>query len=314
MNIILNLVNKRVGGSVRIFEYFRRRKANSIEQKVRSKNIGKRYLMLISGCLIVAFAFNLFFLKYDIVCFGVSGISIVLNGFGVNPSIFILSANIFLMILAYFVLGFDNMKNQLVGALSYPIFVEITSFITERIDLGGTELVVIAIMGGVFAGIGYGLIYKSDFSTGGTDVIIEIISKYGKISMGNAGLIVNGIIVIIGKIVFSWDIVLYAILVSYLISIFTDKVLLGISKSKVFYIVTNKKNDDIVRDFLISLPEVGATVIDAEGGYSSDDQTLLLAVVSTREYFIVKEGLKEIDKDIFFLVCDSYEVSNNGGL
>ena len=299
---------------MRIFEYFRRRKANSIEQKVRSKNIGKRYLMLISGCLIVAFAFNLFFLKYDIVCFGVSGISIALNEFGVNPSIFILSANIFLMILAYFVLGFDNMKNQLVGALSYPIFVEITSFITERIDLGGTELVVIAIMGGVFAGIGYGLIYKSDFSTGGTDVIIEIISKYGKISMGNAGLIVNGIIVIIGKIVFSWDIVLYAILVSYLISIFTDKVLLGISKSKVFYIVTNKKNDDIVRDFLISLPEVGATVIDAEGGYSSDDQTLLLAVVPTREYFIVKEGLKEIDKDIFFLVCDSYEVSNNGDL
>ena len=213
MNIILNLVNKRVGGSVRIFEYFRRRKANSIEQKVRSKNIGKRYLMLISGCLIVAFAFNLFFLKYDIVCFGVSGISIVLNEFGVNPSIFILSANIFLMILAYFVLGFDNMKNQLVGALSYPIFVEITSFITERIDLGGTELVVIAIMGGVFAGIGYGLIYKSDFSTGGTDVIIEIISKYGKISMGNAGLIVNGIIVIIGKIVFSWDIVLYLSLI-----------------------------------------------------------------------------------------------------
>ena len=270
--------------------------------------------MLISGCLIVAFAFNLFFLKYDIVCFGVSGISIVLNEFGVNPSIFILSANIFLMILAYFVLGFDNMKNQLVGALSYPIFVEITSFITERIDLGGTELVVIAIMGGVFAGIGYGLIYKSDFSTGGTDVIIEIISKYGKISMGNAGLIVNGIIVIIGKIVFSWDIVLYAILVSYLISIFTDKVLLGISKSKVFYIVTNKKNDDIVRNFLISLPEVGATVIDAEGGYSSDEETLLLAVVPTREYFIVKEGLKEIDKDIFFLVCDSYEVSNNGDL
>lgn len=299
---------------MRIFEYFRRRKANSIEQKVRSKNIGKRYLMLISGCLIVAFAFNLFFLKYDIVCFGVSGISIVFNEFGVNPSIFILSANIFLMILAYFVLGFDNMKNQLVGALSYPIFVEITSFITERIDLGGTELVVIAIMGGVFAGIGYGLIYKSDFSTGGTDVIIEIISKYGKISMGNAGLIVNGIIVIIGKIVFSWNIVLYAILVSYLISIFTDKVLLGISKSKVFYIVTNKKNDDIVRDFLISLPEVGATVIDVEGGYSSDDQTLLLAVVPTREYFIVKEGLKEIDKEIFFLVCDSYEVSNNGDL
>lgn len=299
---------------MRIFEYFRRKRIDSITQMVNKKNIGKRYLMLICGCLIVAFAFNLFFLKYDIVCFGVSGISIVLNEFGVNPSIFILGANIFLMIVAFFVLGFENMKNQMVGAFSYPIFVELTSFITDRIDLGNTELVVIAIMGGVFAGIGYGLIYKSNFSTGGTDVIIEIICKFGKMSMGNAGLIVNGIIVIVGKIVFSWDIVLYAILVSYLISVFTDKVLLGISKSKVFYIVTDKKNDDIVRNFLVSLPSVGATVIDAEGGYSNDEETLLLVVVPTREYFIVKEGLKEIDKDIFFLVCDSYEVSNNGDL
>jgi uncharacterized membrane-anchored protein YitT (DUF2179 family) len=114
--------------------------------------------------------------------------------------------------------------------------------------------------------------------------------------------------------VFGWDIVLYAILVSYLISVFTDKILLGISKSKAFYIVVNKEKDDMVRDFLISLPDVGTTVIDAEGGYSSEDETLLLAVVPTRSYFIVKEGLKEIDNNIFFLVCDSYEVSDNGDL
>lgn len=299
---------------MKLFDFFRKKKVDSIVEKVRKKNIGKRYAMLIAGCLIVAFAFNLFFLKYDIVCFGVSGIAIVLSEFGVNPSLFIMIANILLMVLAYFVLGFDNMKNQLVGALSYPIFVEITSLITDHIDLGNTEMIVIAIIGGVFAGIGYGLIYKSNFSTGGTDVIISIICKYLKISMGNAGLIVNGIIVIIGKLVFSWDIVLYAILVSYLISFFTDKVLLGISKSKAFYIVTNKDKDDLVRDFLVSLPGVGTTVIDAEGGYSSDEETLLLAVVPTRDYFVVKEGLKEIDENIFFLVCDSYEVSNKGDL
>ena len=212
--------------------------------------------MLLSGCLIVAFSFNLFFLRYDIVCFGVSGISIVLNEFGVNPSLFILIANIVLMIVAYFVLGYENMKNQLVGALSYPIFVSLTSMITKYIDLGATEMIVIAVVGGVLAGIGYGLIYKSNFSTGGTDVIVGIIHKYLKMSMGNAGLIVNGSIILLGKLVFGWDIVLYAILVSYLISIFTDKVLLGISKSKAFYIVVDKEKDDMVRDFLISLPDV----------------------------------------------------------
>ena len=295
-----------------MFDYFRRKKIDTIVDAIKKKNVGKRYLMLILGCLIVAFSFNLFFLRYGIVCFGVSGISIVLNEFGVNPSLFILISNIVLMIIAFFVLGYENMKNQLVGALSYPIFVSLTELITKHIDLGNTEMVVIAILGGVFAGIGYGLIYKSDFSTGGTDVIIGIICKYFKISMGNASLIVNGIIVLIGKIVFSWDIVLYAILVSYLISVFTDKVLLGISKCKAFYIVADKKNDELIRKFLLSIDGVGTTIIDAEGGYSNNEETLLLAVVPSRSYFIVKDGLKEIDKNMFFLVCDSYEVSEKG--
>ena len=132
--------------------------------------------------------------------------------------------------------------------------------------------------------------------------------------MGNASLIVNAVIVAVGKIVFPWSTILYGILVSYLISIFTDKVLLGISKSKAFYIVSSKEKDDLIRDFLISLPGVGTTVIDAEGGFSSDSQTLLLAVVPTRSYFIVKEGLKEIDNNVFYLVCDSYEVSNGDRL
>ena len=296
-----------------ILEYFRKKKVDSIIETVKKKNIGKRYLMLILGCLIVAFAFNLFFLRYNIVCFGVSGISIVLSKYGISPSAFILIANIILLIVAYFVLGFDSAKNQLVGALIYPIFIEITSLVTDKIDLGNTEMVVIAILGGVFAGIGYGLIYKSNYSTGGTDVIIEIICKFLKISMGTSGLIVNGLIIAFGKIAFTWSTVLYAILVAYLISIFTDKVLLGISKSKAFYIVVSKEKEFEIKEYLLSIEGVGTTVIDAEGGYSKENQTLLLAVVPTRSYFIVKDGLREIDKNIFFLVCDSYEVSDKEG-
>lgn len=299
--------------SVKLFNYFRRKKVDNIVENVKKRNAPKRYLMLILGCFILAFAFNVFFLKYDIVCFGVSGLSIVLSKFGVNPSIFILLANIILMIVSYIVLGKESTKNQLVGALLYPVFIELTGLFAGYIDFGNIEMVVVAVLGGVFAGLGSGLIYKSNFSTGGTDVIIEIICKYLKMSMGSAGLIVNACIIALGKIVFSWDTVLYAVLVSYLISVITDKVLLGISKSKAFYIVTNKEKDDLIRNFLVSVPGVGTTVIDAEGGYSSNEQTLLLAVVPTRSYYIVKEGLEEIDNDIFFLVCDSYEVSNDKG-
>lgn len=288
----------------------RQRRINKILEEVNKKNIFKRYLMLISGCLIVAFAFNLFFLRYNIVCFGVSGISIVLSEFGVNPSMFIMGANIFLLIISYFFLGVDDVKNQIVGALIYPVFVEITLYITDMIDLAGLEMIIIAVIGGILAGIGYGLIYKSGYSTGGTDVLGNLICKYSKISMGSAMMFVNVAIIVIGKIVFSWEIVMYAIVVAYLISVATDKILLGISNSKAFYIVSPRDKDDLVRDFLVSLPSVGCTIIDASGGYSNDKQTLILAVAPTKMYFMIKEGLREIDKGIFYLVCDSYEVSN----
>ncbi len=291
-----------------IFKRLRRERINKIIKDINKKNLLKRYIMLLSGCLIVAFAFNLFFLRYNIVCFGVSGISIVLSEFGVNPSVFILSANIILMIISYFFLGIDDVKNQLMGALIYPIFVELTLKVTNLIDLGDLEFIIIAVMGGIIAGIGYGLIYKSGFSTGGTDVIGNLVCKYSKISMGSAMMFVNVAIIALGKIVFPWKIVLYAIVVAYLISVATDKILLGISNSKAFYIVVSKQKDDMVLDFLLSLPGVGCTIVDASGGYSDGKKTLLMAVAPTKMYFIIKEGLREIDKDIFYLVCDSYEV------
>ena len=295
-----------------IFKRMREKRIDKIIEAVNKKNVFKRYLMLLTGCLIVAFSFNLFFLRYNIVCFGVSGISIVLAEFGINPSIFIMVANIVLIIISYFFLGIEDVKNQIVGALIYPVFVELTLKITDLIDLGNLEFIIIAVMGGILAGIGYGLIYKSGYSTGGTDVIGNLICKYSKISMGNAMMFVNVSIIVIGKIVFSWKIVMYAIVVAYLISVATDKILLGISHSKAFYIVVSKDKDDIVRDFLTSLDGVGSTIIDASGGYSNDKQTLILAVAPTKMYFIIKEGLREIDKNIFYLVCDSYEVSNKG--
>ena len=293
-----------------IFKKFREKRINDIIEKINKKNIVKRYIMLLSGCLIVAFAFNLFFLRYNIVCFGVSGISIVFAKFGVDPSVFIMIANIILIVVSYFFLGVEDVKNQIVGALTFPVFVSLTLKVTNLIDFGNLEMIVIAVMGGILAGLGYGLIYKSGYSTGGTDVIGNLICKYSKISMGNAMMFVNISIIIIGKMVFSWKIIMYAIVVAYLISIVTDKILLGISNSKAFYIVVPRNKDDLVRDFLTSLEGVGSTIIDAYGGYSNDKETLILAVVPTRMYFLVKEGLYEIDKSIFYLVCDSYEVSS----
>lgn len=290
------------------FRKLREKRVNEILKSVNSKHLFRRYTLLMIGCFIVAFAFNLFFLQYGIVCFGISGLSIVVNEFGIDPSLFILIGNIILLIISFFALGMDKTKNSVIGSLVFPLFVKLTSPLTAYIPLGDVEMIVIAIFGAVLTGVGYGIIFKTGFTTGGTDIINQIIAKYSKVSLGTSMLMVDGLVVLSAKIVFSWEIVLYGAIVLYIISMLTDKVILGISQSKAFYIVTDKVEE--VREFLLSIMNGGVTIINAKGGYSNEKQQLLLGVVPTRSYFVVKEGLKEIDNDIFFLVCDAYEVSN----
>lgn len=290
------------------FKKLREKRVNEVINIINKKNLFKRYMLLILGCFIVALAFNVFFLQYGIVCFGISGLSIVTNEFGINPSLFILIANIILLIISFLVLGVDKTKNSIIGSLIFPIFVTITEHIVPYIKIENVELIVIAIFGAVLTGLGYGIIFKTGFTTGGTDIINQILSKYFKISLGKSMLIIDGLVVLSARIVFTWEIVLYGLIVLYIISFLTDKVILGISQSKAFYIITEKESE--VREFLLSVMNGGVTIINARGGYTNEKQQLLLGVVPSRSYFMVKEGLKEIDKNIFFLVCDAYEVSS----
>ena len=291
-----------------IFKKIRQKRIRKILEEVDHKDLTKRYALLALGCFTVALAFNIFFKQYGIVCFGVSGLSIVLSHFGIPNTLFILVANVFLLILSYFCLGKKKTKNAIVGSLLFPFFVGITELLVPYITFNDVETLVIAIFGGVLAGIGYGLIYKTNFNTGGTDIICEIVSKYTKVSLGKAMWVADGLVVLSGLIVSSWEIVLYGFLVLCLISFMIDRVVLGISQSKAFYIVTNHQEE--VREFLLSITDGGVTLINARGGFTNHKETLLLGVVPTRQYFIVKEGLKQIDKDIFFLACDAYEVSS----
>ena len=118
-----------------MFKKFREKRIDRIIDEINRKNIINRYAMLLFGCLILAFTFNLFFLRYDIVCFGVSGISIVMNKFGIPPSTFIMVVNIILLIISYFFLGINDTKNQIIKHFNFNdeegLFVFIDSILHE---------------------------------------------------------------------------------------------------------------------------------------------------------------------------------------
>lgn len=287
------------------FKKIREHKVNKAINEVNKKNKIQRYIWLVIGCFIVSFAFNVFFLEHNLVCIGITGLSVVLQKY-MEPSRLIFIINVGLIVLSYILLGKEKTKNSIIGAILVPIFVSLTKPLVPYFDLNGLEITVIAIIGAVLTGFGYGIIFKNGFTGGGTDIINQIISKYTKVSIGSAMLITDGLVVLSAKLVFGWQTVLYGFIILYIISTLTDKVILGISQSKAFYIVTNKEEE--VRQFLITINNSGVTLLNVKGGYTNDKHLLLLAVVPTRNYFLVKEGLKAIDKDIFFLVCDAYEV------
>lgn len=289
--------------------FFKRKKiSENILENIYQKFRIRRYIQLVVGIFIMAVTFNLFLYPNDIVFGGVSGLAIVANRlFNIEASMFIYAASSILLIVSYFALGTEKTLGSIVGSLLFPLFVQLTENVGTYITIANSEVLLCALFGGVLYGFGAGLVFKAGFTSGGTDIINQILSKYLHVSMGNAMLMSDGLIVILGAFVFGVNKLMYALIVIYIIGIMTDKVLLGISDSKAFYIITEK--DDEVKEYILNYLGHGVTIFDTRGGFTKERQKLLMCVVPTKEYFKLKEGIHEIDNKSFFVVTDAYEVS-----
>lgn len=271
---------------------------------VFSKSSISRFIYFILGMLLFSFSFNYFLLPNDLVFGGVSGLSIIFKNI-LDPSIFVFVVSSLLLIISYIFLGKEKTFGSAVGSLLLPVFLKIMSFVTDNIDKVD-EVFLAVIFGGLLAGVGIGFVYKAGFTMGGTDIINQIIHKYFKISLGKCMLISDGSIVLCSFLSFGLIKFMYSVVVLYIISTMTDKVLLGISNSKAFYIVTSQVNE--VKNYVMVKLGHGITIFDAVGGFSKEDQKVLFCVIPTKDYFKLKEGIHDIDKDAFFVVTDAYEV------
>ena len=201
----------------------------------------KRYLTLIVGLFLYAFAYNLFLKTNNLVTGDVDGIATIFKS-TINPNLLIAILCILLLIISFPLLGVKTSMGSVIGTILFPIFVILTSNVADIIKIDSSDLLLIAIVAGVIRGIGYGLTFKMGFTTGGTDILNQIVAKYFKMSVGNAMIIVDGSIVVIGGFVYGWTNMLYALIVLYILSVITDKIMLGISKSKAFYIITSEED------------------------------------------------------------------------
>ena len=279
---------------------------NKLIKEIHESKKIRRAFMFVVGVFLCAIAFNLF-IKPSHLIFGVSGISIVTEKlFNIDPAIIILIGNILLLIASYVYLGRKQSRVAIIGSILYPVFIKLTEFVPNYVNLDQTEPIVIAVCGAFISGLGTGIIFKNNFSCGGTDILKQIFSKYGKMSYSMSNIYSEVLIMLLGGLVFGPKAFIYSVITLVISGKVSDRVIMGISEYKTLQIVTAKANH--IKEFITVNLNHGVTEIDAKGGYTDNKKKVLLCAIPTREYFIATEGIKKIDPEAFVIAIDTYEI------
>ena len=261
------------------------------------------------GVFLLAMCYNVLLLPNNFVVGGMSGLGIVFQElFGWNATIFIYASSIILLIVSYFLLGKEVTSNTIIGSLLYPLMISITGpiseFILDKMDVN--ETIVLVCLAGFFYGTAHGIIYKMGFTTGGGDVVMQLVSKYLKVSTARANFIYSFIIILLSGYVFGISSLIYAIIILIISNLLIDKIIVGISNSKVFFISTQKLKE--VKDVIHHEYDSGFTILPTKSSHFHKRRELIMVVVPNREYYSFKNRILEIDPKAFFIINNCYEV------
>ena len=263
-------------------------------------NKGKIVVFSLS-LLIAAINFNLLLKPVSIVSGGSGGLALVLqNIIKLSTSHIIAIIYIIMLILSIVFLSKKTVMSIILASVLYPLCTYLTDDITSIIFLNYNDVFLICIVSGIISGITNGIAFRFGYATGGLGVIAPIISKYLKISVSTVNFMVNAIIVLMGAYFYGFNMVVYAIVLLYISSFISNIVILGLSSNKAMFIKSDKNNQIIV--MLHKKYLTNATILDNE------KDEMLLVVIKNIDYSAVKLDLKRIDKKVFFITNDCYEV------
>lgn len=272
----------------------------------------RNYSLILIGAFIMASGFVLFITPYKIVPGGVYGISIVLHYLiGTKVGMTALAFDIPLTLIGIKVLGPRFGMKTVVGFFATAIFMDTMTYFYGQEPLVQDDPLLSSIFGGLFIGLGLGLIFKAKATSGGSDIVAMIISKYTKLPLGQLMIVVDSVIVLIGLIAFKdWRIPLYSLIVIFITGKVVDVVLEGMSYDKVLFIISDKTQE--IRDKITKDLNRGGTLVHGEGMYSGNDKSIVFTVVTRREMAMLTEFVNSIDPNAFVTVLNSNEILGNG--
>lgn len=269
----------------------------------------KRYLKIILGCLIISLTLNMLFKGSELVPSGLFGFAILyMNKTSMNLALIVLLANIFFFVFGYLILNYRELKKMILPFLLVPALIFLTSPLTNIIDIGEIDPLLLSLYSGVFMGIGYNLIYKEGYFASGTDVIMLVTRRITHTRIYLPNYLIDVLWIIIGIHSYGFEGAMYSLLSIIIMEVLSKRARVGVSDSKVFYIITKKEKE--VREFILDELNRDLTSFDTKGGFLKSRNRVLMCVISTKEYYKLKEGIREIDPHAFISITDSYEVIN----
>lgn len=282
------------------------------KEKLFSKEWFLAYSMIVLGTFIMAVGYVLFISPYKFAPGGVYGIAIVLHHlFNFPIGISGILMDIPLTLLGFWILGPRFGLKTIAGMLLLSGWISLIEFHYGYEAFVQGQPLLSALYGGVLIGIGLGLVFKSKATSGGSDIIAMIISKYTQLPIGQLMIIVDSTIVLLSWIAFKDPMIP---LISWIIIFITGKVIdimvEGIGYDKTLFIISDKHQE--IRDKIIKDLNRGGTFIPGKGMFAGKDKTIIFTVLNRREMIILKSFISKIDPDAFVIVTNANEVLGDG--
>lgn len=269
----------------------------------------KNISLILIGCLISSIGVNMFIINAKLFSGGVSGIGILVQYLTNIPTGYtVLFINIPLLILSYIRLNKRFTIFSLIGTVGLSIFLLITKDLNNIII--ANDVLFYCIFGGALIGAGHGLAYANHGSEGGIDIIVMLVKrKYGNFDVGQLGFISNCVIVGIGAMLNGITVALYTLIAMFISGYVTDKLIHGLSRKKVVFVITNKHKE--VCNFIASQKYHGVAILDGHS-IAGKERKVLYCVVHVSAIPEFKYAVQNIDKDVMLSVIDAAEVDGKG--
>ena len=274
------------------------------------------YFFITVGVAMLALAIMVFWQPHSLVTGGVSGLAIIIfyytEGAGFNVTIPIWLTTLVLN-LPLFAIGFKVVPREyLVRSVYGYLMLVLWTGVFEFLPSVETDVLMAALAGGVVAGIGVGLVFRTRATTGGSTLISIMLHRwiFRHYSVAKILFVVDAIIIMVGLYMFGANTTMYAVLAVFVSAKLTDAVIEGFSFSKAAFIVSNES--DAIAEKIMTKINRGVTKISSRGGFTKTEQNLLLCVVPAKEIVSLKQIVYSIDDRAFVIVTDVREVLGEG--